>query len=99
MIVWITHAKVGHRQTPYKQKSPTICWAFLFGVALVRLALLVYDANGDSPAEGFPSCLMPRSAADIQVVAGALNQRFVWQCAVELEAFGSDFKFILRGAI
>jgi hypothetical protein len=22
MIVWITHAKVGHRQTPYKQQSP-----------------------------------------------------------------------------
>ena len=22
MIVWITHVKVGHRQTPYKQQSP-----------------------------------------------------------------------------
>jgi hypothetical protein len=22
MIVWITHAKVGHRQTPYKVKRP-----------------------------------------------------------------------------
>ena len=22
MIVWIAHAKVGHRQTPYKQQSP-----------------------------------------------------------------------------
>jgi hypothetical protein len=23
MIVWITHAKVGHRQTPYKAKRPS----------------------------------------------------------------------------
>ena len=23
MIVWITHVKVGHRQTPYKQKTPS----------------------------------------------------------------------------
>ena len=23
MIVWITHVKVGHRQTPYKVKSPS----------------------------------------------------------------------------
>jgi hypothetical protein len=31
MIVWITHAKVGHRQTPYKQQRPSINGgAFLF---------------------------------------------------------------------
>ena len=24
------HVKVGHRQTPYKVKSPTSCWAFCF---------------------------------------------------------------------
>jgi hypothetical protein len=24
MIVWITHVKVGHRQTPYKQNAPPV---------------------------------------------------------------------------
>ena len=39
MIVWITHAKVGHRQTPYKHQSPP-CEGF--GVYGFRFDLLEF---------------------------------------------------------
>ena len=40
MIVWIAHAKVGHRQAPFKQKpNPKKGWAFAFQPAPPASAL------------------------------------------------------------
>ena len=35
MIVWITHAKVGHRQVPKKQKAPVVGRGFLLLAGLL----------------------------------------------------------------
>ena len=45
MIVWITHVKVGHRQTPYKVKRPaSYDGAFYFGRFVIYG--FVFDAVG-----------------------------------------------------
>ena len=39
MIVWITHAKVGHRQTPYKHQTRPRAGFGVYGVCVTCLSL------------------------------------------------------------
>src|ERR1039458_7952666 len=49
MIVWITHVKVGHRQTPYKQQRPSRNGgAFLFGILSIAYCWVLLEIQSSS---------------------------------------------------
>ena len=77
---------------------------FLLFAYLVRVALLVYDAQ-DYPPESLNTAsmlkgLMPRFAAGIKVVDGAIESVFVLKAWLTLKHSVLILtKFILRGAL
>src|SRR6266542_429786 len=66
MIVWITHAKVGHRQAPLtKAKAPAIrAGAFCFEAACFPISMLVHRAMGSEAASPL-ACTMQHGCEEL----------------------------------